>query len=275
MVEEVSTYEGEGVNQVGDPNHIHEMVAKVEDPIVPHDGEGEIYQPDTSRPEWLPDKFGSAEELAQAYKNLEQQFHSTSEEKRTQEEQQRFENEEAPSIQETSPSQVHKLLDDRGLDFSEFQKEYNERGELTKDAYEALEEAGVDKQVVDTWIQGQEALRDQNISAIHAGVGGEQNYNDMLEWANSNLQPWEIEAFNTQLENLDVNTQFAVSGLYARYQNSEGVPPTLMSGGVSEDIAPRYESLAQLTSAMQDPRYESDPAYRAKVAQRLGNSNIL
>ena len=97
----------------------------------------------------------------------------------------------------------------------------------------------------------------------------------MLEWANTNLQPWEVEAFNTQLENLDANTQLAVSGLYARYQNSEGVPPSLMSGEFGQDVAPRYESLAQVTSAMSDPRYQSDPAYRAKVAQRLGNSQVL
>ena len=31
---EVSTYQGEGVNEAGDPAHVHEMLAKVEEPIV-------------------------------------------------------------------------------------------------------------------------------------------------------------------------------------------------------------------------------------------------
>ena len=97
----------------------------------------------------------------------------------------------------------------------------------------------------------------------------------MLEWANDNLQPSEVEAFNSQIESLDANTQLAVTGLYARYQNSEGLPPSLLSGEVGQDTAPRYESLAQLTSAMSDPKYANDPAYRARVVQRLGNSNVL
>ena len=275
MVDEVQTYQGEGVNLAGEPAHVHEMLAKVEDPIELHDVEEELYVRDDSRPEWLPEKFNSAEELAQAYKNLEQQFHSGSEERQQQEEAQRFQDEEVPAIQETTPSQVHQLLDDRGLDFSAFQEEYNSTGTLSKEALNALEEAGISEEVASTWFSGQEALRDQNIDAVHSSVGGEQNYNNMLEWANDNLQPWEIESFNTQLENLDANTQLAVAGIYARYQNSEGIPPALMSGEVGEDIAPRYESLAQVTSAMSDPKYHSDPAYRARVAQRLGNSNVL
>jgi hypothetical protein len=275
MVDDVQTYQGEGVNEAGDPAHVHEMLAKVEEPIQTFDNEEETYTRDESRPEWLPEKFNSAEELAQAYKNLEQQFHSGSEEREQQEEQQRFQDEEVPAIQETSPSQVHQLLDDKGLDFSAFQEEYNNTGTLSKEALEALSEAGINEDVASTWISGQEALRDQNIETVHSNVGGEQNYNNMLEWANDSLQSWEVEAFNKQLENLDANTQFAVAGLYARYQNSEGIPPALMSGEVGQDVAPRYESLAQVTSAMSDPKYASDPAYRARVAQRLGNSNVL
>ena len=275
MVDEVQTYQGEGVNPAGEPAHVHEMLAKVEEPIQTFDNEEEIYTRDESRPEWLPEKFNSAEELAQAYKSLEQQFHSGSEEREQQAEQQRFQDEEVPAIQGTSPSQVHQLLDDKGLDFSAFQEEYNSTGTLSKEALDALSEAGISEDVASTWISGQEALRDQNIDTVHSNVGGEQNYNNMLEWANNNLQPWEVESFNKQLENLDANTQFAVAGLYARYQNSEGVPPSLLSGEVGEDVAPRYESLAQVTSAMSDPKYHSDPAYRARVAQRLGNSNVL
>ena len=96
-----------------------------------------------------------------------------------------------------------------------------------------------------------------------------------MEWATDYLEPWETDAFNKQIENLDATSQFAVLGLQARYQNSEGGLPALIAGGVSEDIAPRYESLAQITSAMSDPLYEKDPAYRAKVAQRLNNSTVL
>ena len=123
MVDELQTYQGEGVNPAGEPAHVHEMLAKVEQPLETFDNEDELYTRDESRPEWLPEKFNSAEELAQAYKSLEQQFHSGSDEREQQVEEQRFQDEEVPAIQETSPSQVHQLLDDKGLDFSIFQEE--------------------------------------------------------------------------------------------------------------------------------------------------------
>ena len=278
MTEEVNTYQGEGVNQAGTPEHIHNMLAKVESPIEFSDG-GLSEDPPVSqqqdRPEWLPEKFGSPEELAQAYKSLEQKFHNNEEEQTQQEEAQKFQEEGVPDILGASPSQIHKVLDDRGLDFSVFQDEYTSTGELSQDAFNALEEAGISKEVVETWISGQEAMSEQNLQNLYDLTGGDGNYNLMLEWANDNLQPWESEAFNKQIDNLDATSQLAVAGLYARYQQSEGAMPSLMTGDINVSTQPRYESLAQITSAMSDPRYEKDPAYRAQVAGRLNNSTVL
>lgn len=106
-------------------------------------------------------------------------------------------------------------------------------------------------------------------------VGGEQAYNGMLEWAGNNLQPWEMDAFNDQIESLDANSMFAVQGLMARMQNDEGSPPMLYQGEPSPYSAPKYDSLAQLTSAMSDPRYSSDPAFRMEVTNRLKNSELF
>ena len=275
MTDEVQTYAGEGTNQVGSPDHVHNMMAKMEEPLQPSDQPEELYVRDNDRPEWLPEKFSSAKELAQAYKQLEQNFHNTDADSRLTEEQQRFQNEDVPQIQNTTPSQVHQLLDDRGLDFNTFQQEYNETGTLSKEALEALNEQGFSEQMVGTWLQGQEAIAEQAVEHLYNEVGGEQNYNLMMEWAADNLQPWEVEAYNQQIENLDANTNFALLGMQARYQNSVGIQPNLMSGDVGEDIAPRFESLAELTSAMSDPKYTSDPAYRARVAQKLKFSTVL
>ena len=260
MTEEVQTYEGEGVQQVGSPDHVHEMMAKIEEPIYPADQSEEMFVSNDERPEWLPEKFSSPKELAQAYKQLEQQFHSTNEESIQSREQERFQKEEVPQILKTSPSQVHQLLDEKGLDFNVFQEEYNNTGTLSQEAVKALSDHGISEEVVSTWIQGQEAMAEQAVDHLYQQAGGEENYNLMMEWATDNLQPWEIEAYNKQVENLDANTNFAVLGLLARYQNSEGVPPNLLSGEVTGDIAPRFESLAELTSAMGDPKYEKDPA---------------
>ena len=274
MTEEVQTYEGEGTNQVGSSEHVHNMFAKMEEPLQPSDQTEELYVRDDDRPEWLPEKFNSPQDLAQAYQQLEQQFHNTDENRQLTEDE-AIVQEQASEIMETTPSQVHKLLDDRGLDFSVFQDEYNETGTLSQEAIKALDEQGISEEMVATWLQGQEAVAEQAVEHLYNEVGGEQNYNLMMEWASDNLQPWEVEAYNKQIENLDANTNFAVLGMQARYQNSVGMLPNLMSGDVGEDIAPRFESLAELTSAMSDPKYEKDPAYRARVAQKLRFSSVL
>jgi len=278
MTEEVNTYQGEGVNQAGSPEHIHNMLAKVEESVEVSDG-GFTDNPPVSqgqdRPEWLPEKFGSPEELAQAYQSLERKFHGNEEEQARQEEERRFQEEVVPEIEGTSASQVHQVLDERGLDFSVFQEEYAQTGEISQEGYDALDEVGIGREIVDTWLSGQDARAEQNLQGLYNITGGDANYNQMLDWAEQNLQPAESEAFNKQIDNLDATSQLAVAGLYARYQQSEGAMPSLMTGDTNVPIEPRYDSLAQITSAMSDPRYEKDPAYRAQVAGRLNNSTVL
>jgi len=275
--DEVSTYQGEGANAAGTPEHIHEMLAKVETPIEPSDIGLSDEAPTAGtqdRPEWLPDKFGSPQEMAQAYKSLEQKL-SGSQEEVEQYQMTEAQAQENQEIQEQSTSQVYQLLEDRGLDFQTFQNELNETGGLSNDAYEALQEAGIQREMVDTWIEGQSAKAEQNIDQLYSLAGGVDSYNQMLQWADNNLHPTEAEAFNKQIDNLDATAELAVAGLYARYLQSEGSMPSLMTGDTNVSIEPRYESLAQITSAMSDPRYEKDPAYRAQVAGRLNNSTVL
>ena len=97
----------------------------------------------------------------------------------------------------------------------------------------------------------------------------------LLAANSSNLQPWEMDSYNAQIENLDANSAFALQGLMARMQNQEGSPPALMQGQPSQYSAPKYDSLNQLTVAMSDPRYASDPAFRREVASRLNNSALF
>ena len=275
--ESVSTYQGEGANVAGSPDHVHEMLAKVETPIEASDiglSEEAPTAGTQDRPEWLPEKFSSAKELAQAYKSLEQKLSGSQEEV----EQYQLTEQQAQDIQEIreqSTSQVYQLLDEKGLDFEIFQNELNESGELSSEAYEALEEVGIQREMVNTWIEGQNAKAEQNVNNLFNLAGGSESYNQMIQWADNNLHPTEAEAFNKQIDNLDATAELAVSGLYARYLQSEGAMPSLMTGDTNVSIEPRYDSLAQITSAMSDPRYEKDPAYRAQVAGRLNNSSVL
>ena len=51
--------------------------------------------------------------------------------------------------------------------------------------------------------------------------------------------------------------------------------PSLFEG--TSDVTPNdaYESVSQVTDAMNDPRYEKDPAYRKKVTDKLARSTVI
>jgi len=223
---------------------------------------------DPSRPDWLPEKFKSVEDMAQAYSELEKKLGSNQEETPK-------EAEEEPTPDADAPEVVD-VLDKAGLDFDVFQQEYNENGGLSEEAYKALEESGFSKTLVDSWIAGQEAIAQDMTQSVYQTVGGQEQYTGMVQWAAQSLPPAEVEAFNQAIETGDANiVSFAVQGLYARYRSEAGSAPKLVKGEVAPTSSGAFNSAAELTAAMRDPRYHNDPAYRQTVAEKLARSNVF
>jgi len=266
MVDAVQTHNADDAQHIESAEHVQEMLDKVEG----------VEQTD-DRPEWLPEKFSSAEELAEAYQNLEQEFHT-----RNQEEPQQYyeESQEAQEYQEgdqVTSNNVDSFLEGYGLDYQKFEQEFNETGGLSDAAYQALDEAGIPSEMVDNYLEGQLAMAEQIESSVYDSVGGEENYQAMTEWASDNLNEYEVDAFNHMIESGDNNlVNFAVQGLASRFMlENQSTEPNLISGSGGQSLGSRYESVQQLTSAMSDPRYHSDPAYRREVTDRLSRSNIM
>lgn len=268
MVDAVQTHDPvEHDTTIEDAEHVQEMLEKV-------DG---VQSPTDDRPEWLPEKFGSPEELAQAYQNLETEFHTRNQD----EPQEVYEgSEEAQEYQEgdeVTASNVDSFLENYGLDYQKFEQEFNETGGLSDAAYQALDEAGIPSELVDNYLEGQLAMAEQIESSVYDSVGGQENYQAMTEWASDNLNEYEVDAFNHMIESGDNNlVNFAVQGLASRFMlENQDTEPNLISGSGGQSFGSRYESVQQLTSAMSDPRYQSDPAYRREVTDRLQRSNIM
>jgi len=231
----------------------------------------EQLESNSNRPEWLPEKFKSAEELVASYQELEKKLGQPK-----QEAEETITEEQRETIQEQE-NEVAQVMDKAGLDFNVFQKEYEENGELSNEAYDALSKAGFPKTLVDTWIQGQEALQGDLNNEVYQSVGGEDSYLSMLEWAKDNLPENDISAFNASVETGDRNlVKFAVQGLYARYRTEVGGnEPQLTQGSASESSGGSFQSAAELTAAMRDPRYAKDPSYRKSVANKLARSSVF
>ena len=68
--------------------------------------------------------------------------------------------------------------------------------------------------------------------------------------------------------------QLAVSGLKSEYNNANGVEGRMVTGKTAPKNADVFRSQAELVQAMSDRRYDSDPAYRQDVIEKLDRSDL-
>ena len=227
--------------------------------------DGEVVEEQFDRPEWLPEKFNSPEDLANAYQNLEQRLSQGSQE---------VDNVSSDENEEFM-EEAERYVEAKGLDFGSLSAEYAREGELSSESYQALEEAGIPKSFVDDFIDGQEARSELIQQSVYNLVGGQDTYNKMTAWAKDNLSQDEINVFNANVDLNNVETaKFAVNSLYARYQMGTGSAPNLIQGQRTNSSS-AYTSMAQVTKDMKDPRYTDDPSFRKQVHDKLANSNVM
>lgn len=228
----------------------------------------EAPQETPERPEWLPEKFKSPEDLAHAYAELEKHLGAH---KETPQEPPK----EPPASPVPESSEVKEELSQRGLDYDALNKEFLETGELSQDTYKSLEDAGIPKSMVDSYIEGQKAVADAFVTEVYSLVGGQQTYSDMIQWAAQNLPPAEVEAFDRTVTSGDpAMVKLVTQALHQRYTASEGRSPGKQVFGGSPSGGQGYRSRSEMTSAMKDPRYKSDPAYRQDVINKVAVSSF-
>lgn len=205
-------------------------------------------------------KFNSYEDLEKAYQELERK-------------QSQQPNKELP--QQPTKGEANEVVESAGLNMEQLSAHYAENGGLADEHYEALEKAGIPRQYVDQYIAGLEAQSSRIQDEIFDEVGGEEQFSVMAQWAQTNMSPEELTRYNTAVESGDPDTiRSAVMSLAYRYQREAGRDPKLVNGNGGGGQG-GFESLAQLTEAMKDPRYETDPAFRREVESKLSRSNIF
>lgn len=256
---------------------LEELAAKIDEANPPAESSED-------RPEWLPEKFKSAEDLAKAYSELEKKLGSKStpdippkEAAQAPAEAQDGDSAKAEGNDAPNESAAREASEKAGLNFDELSSKYWERGDLEEADYTALEKAGIPKNIVQSYIKGQEALLDATRQSVFKTVGGEESYNSMTSWAADNLDQEEINAYNKAVNSgqMDV-AMMAVKGLKARFDAEVGYEParTVTATGAKAG-ATVYRSVAELEKDMGDPRYKNDPAFRKDVERKLARSDIF
>ena len=113
------------------------------------------------------------------------------------------------------------------------------------------------------------------INQIKNSAGGEQAYAQIVNWAKSNIPTDQLTAFNEVVNSGSVQAiQLAVSGLKAEYDNANGVEGRMLTGKAPTKSGDVFRSQAELVAAMNDSRYDRDPAYRQDVIEKLDRSDL-
>lgn len=260
----------EAVNTVGDQSgqstspegHNQAMIDKVDQ--IDTTLQQQQQTPQTSGP--ILGKFSSVDDLAAAYKALEQKL--------GQQGTPQGEQQSPPQTGPLSEERMDELVEAAGVDIDAMAEHYLENRGLTDEHYAELEKAGISRDNVDQYIRGVEAEASQKREALMGELGGEETFTAMVSWAKANMSPAEVQAYNDTIdEGDDYAVRSAVMGLAYRYQKAVGSDPQLLNGNGTGGGG--YESIAQLTEAMKDARYHKDPAYRKEVEQKLARSNIF
>jgi len=250
--------------------------------------------------ELLAGKFKNAEDLENAYLELQKKLGSDEPaeaeskdeevEETTTTENNNY-NEDGTVNYETVNTQygdkLGALFQENGVNPWEISDHFHKtKGEITDDMYKTLEDTGLSRASIDSYLAGRAAesgyttseaadLTDAEVTKIQTSVGGEAQYNKMIAWATDNLQPTTLEAFNSMVGNGDFNTvQLAVDGLKAQYENAEGYEGKMLTGKPAKSSGDVFRSQSEVVQAMSDLRYERDPAYRQDVYDKLERSNL-
>ena len=203
-------------------------------------------------------KFKSAEDLEQAYIELQKKLGDP--EARTEQESPEAEPE---AEQDPVSSLVNDVLNAENPD--ELMAQFAEMD--SQEVAKAFLNADYNPAAVE--------LEDADISTIQNSVGGEEGYAELMQWSNENFPPELVEGFDQLVATGNrYAIQLAVNGLMAAYQNQNGMEGEMLTGKGTAQTADVFRSQAQLVAAMSDPRYDTDPAYRQDVVAKLERSDI-
>ena len=119
-------------------------------------------------------------------------------------------------------------------------------------------------------------ISEAQIAEIKESAGGDKAYANVVNWAKANLDSSQTEAFDEVVNTGSVQAiKLAVAGLKAEYDKANGVEGRMVTGKTappqSGDV---FRSQAELVEAMNDTRYDNDPAYRQDVIEKLERSGL-
>ena len=227
----------------------------------------------------LAGKYKNAEELESAYLSLQKKLGQTEEEEVDYEStDEGYEEEEESDEEVFDDAPAVSLINEASEEY------YANDGTLSEETIERFSEMS-SQDLVNAYLEIQAnnpqapqqtaELSEAEVNSVQNAAGGEANYNRVVSWAAENLTDAAINAFDSVVDSGNTMAiQIAFAGLQAEYNEANGYEGRMLQGKAPNRSGNAYRSQAELVAAMGDPRYDTDPAYRADVVAKLEQSDI-
>jgi len=218
-------------------------------------------------------KYKSAQELEKAYMELQSKLGEQ-------------ENKGETEVAEKEPEDKPTLSEGATLITSATDEYYANGNQLTPETLQKfssmssqdLIKAYMEVQQLPEYQQAQQTpveISESQVNQIKNAAGGEAAYSNIINWAKSNLEAEQINAFDDVVNTGSVQAiNLAVAGLKAQYDNANGVEGRMVTGKAPTNSGDVFRSQQELVAAMNDVRYDRDPAYRQDVIEKLDRSNL-
>jgi len=185
--------------------------------------------------------------------------------------------------------QVSNIFKSNDIDPFKMNEHFMENnGTLSDEMYDTLDKAGLNKSVVDSYLEGvrQQAgydtsqpdeaapiLTDKEIEGVQAIAGGKGGYEQLMNWATDNLSEEDAANFDEVVATGNkAAVTFAVKALMGQFEDAQGRDSELITGKASKTET--YRSMAEVVRDMNNPQYDLDDAYRDDVRRKLEASNL-
>jgi hypothetical protein len=232
----------------------HDEIQLNTDETPPEEPKAEETPPEETppeRPEWLLDKFKTVEDQAQAYPELEKVI--------------------------GKPKPAPAAVGDK-LDLNAIRAEMaDNEGKLSDATYDVLDAHGISREDFDGYIEGQAALADRGRGELEELAGGKEGLDAVMKWAEEGISQGEQVAFNNAAAANDIPTlKLLLRGIVTAYTEAMGSEPNLVTGQAMprQTGAKPYRSRAEMVADIQNPKYDSDEAYRKDVEARIGATDF-
>jgi hypothetical protein len=228
----------------------------------------------------LAGKYKSAEELESAYLSLQKKLGQTEEEEVVDYESsdEGYEEEEGSDEEVPDEAPAVSLINEASAEY------YANDGQLSEETISKFSEMS-SQDLVNAYLEIQAnnpqaaqqsvEMSEAQVNSVQNAAGGEANYNRVIEWAASNLPNNQIDAFDSVVDSGNpAAIGIAFQGLQSQYNEANGYEGRMLQGKAASSAGETFRSQAELVSAMGDPRYDTDEAYRDDILRKLDNSNL-